>query len=169
MVGKGAIVKPCIELIGSAGVTISELVSEGLGGKPQIRLKDCRGIVLENLILGTPDEDTLDSGNGSQVVRPAGEGIHLQNCTFCTIRNWFVHPNKSLWDIDRSRRRIRLNRRTRNCTIDVMIGGSVNDPNRQEDPYKVIKDNGKDNWIKTVNAATFQTVFRYNKRTLPWP
>lgn len=167
LIGKGSNGTPLIDLLGSCGVKISGVTSEGRAEKPQIRLTDCRGCIIEDLILGTPDE-------GFHGESP-GEGIHLINCTCCQVQNWFAHPDKSLWDKHRNNaRRVWLSSDTHDCTINVMIGGirrkKPSDPlPPQEDPFIVIHDQGVNNWIKTVNAATHETVFRYNQQVLAWP
>lgn len=162
LVGKGTNGTPLIDLIGSCGVKISGMVAEGRSENPQIKLTDCRGCIIEDLILGTPDYGYQDA--------PYGEGIFLIDCTFCRVQNWFTYPDKALWDIDRDNaRRVWLSPNTRNCTVDIMIGGSTLNSQRQEDPFVVIDDDGIDNWIKTVNAATHETVFRYNQQGLAWP
>ncbi|MCA1992769.1 MAG: glycoside hydrolase family 55 protein, partial [Coleofasciculus sp. S288] len=131
LVGKGSNGTPLIDLIGSCGVKISGMVAEGRAENPQIRLTDCRGCIIEDLILGTPDKGFHDE--------PYGEGIFLIDCTFCRVQNWFTYPDKALWDIDRDNaRRVWLSPNTRNCTVDVMIGGSTSRADRQENPFVVI-------------------------------
>jgi hypothetical protein len=75
--GNGSRSVPVIDLSNSVAATITNFFTEGRGGQPQIRMSDCRGMVMESYTLGTPS----DAGSG------IGNGMGLYNVRDSVFRN----------------------------------------------------------------------------------
>ena len=151
-IGRGSRSAPQIRLVGSFATTVS-MISEGSAESSQILVENSRGIAIEDSLLGTPNAVTTDG-----VTYPTGDGITFRDCDGCSVRNWPVHEDKPLWD-RLGAARVRLDAASAGCEIDIMTGGSRWG---DEDPLRVVIDQGRNNRIVTQNARTGEIVERYN-------
>lgn len=157
-VGKGSLGMPQIHLVGSCGVRITNLVTEGAAEQPQILLDDCGDIHITDFNLGTPTPQTI-----GMVTYPVGNGIELVNgCYGCEISHWTSWVNKQLWDVDLGVARVVIGADCVGNVVNITTGGGAFG---NEDPYAVIVDNagaGGRNRIVSRNVSTGVFTRRYN-------
>lgn len=132
MIGRGTAGPPVIRLVGSWGVTISELVTEGRLETAQVLIENSRFISVRALI-GTPDTG-------------GGPGVELRDCWDCQVE-LAAHPDKVLWAVPR----LRIDAASRGTRYRVSIGANNWG---QEVPTAAVVDFSPDGRGTTINAKT---------------
>lgn len=121
-IGKGTAGTPYIDLRNSSGTTFDNVLIEGGGGRPMIRLEAARHCEIRGLMLGNPSRN-------SPTVSTLGNGIEMIDCSDTDVygaARWTGTPSWSHLNYPtepaESKYAVALDEDTTNCLVSIDIG-----------------------------------------------